>query len=188
MAFATLVMAAALAPTAAAAPVSIFGVPLGVGFELPQCVESFPIKPPMVCWTYRFGETAPDMRMLHFPIDPDLGFDIIAIVKDGTTAGITMETSGVSSQDYVLGQLTAKFGAPTRVSRVQVQNAMGARYMVVRAAWMLPHVHVKFDADGSDGGAHDGRIDAGWVSITTSEFDRSEDERVRKARSAQPKL
>lgn len=167
------------------APTMVFGVPLGETFTLPKCAEVNPITVSETCWTYEFDSDTPtDARMsrtLHFPTSPTLGADITAHVDDtGKVDFFTMETAGISDQDYVMGQLIAKFGKPTEFKRVPVQNRMGASYIVDRAVWDIPTCFVQFDADGSDGGAHEGKIDEGWISISTREYQKKSNESRKK--------
>ncbi|MGN6817083.1 MAG: hypothetical protein ACTHJR_00250 [Sphingomonas sp.] len=172
---ASLVVAAssAVSASAQAAPVTVFGVALGQEFAVPRCAQENPITVASTCWTYEFPTMASSdadsakFRELHFANPPVFGSEIDAYVENGVVQFFTMETSGVESQDFVLAQLTEKFGKPTKSDRVDVQNAFGTKFAVVRAEWDLPTCFVRFDADGSDGGEHAGHLDKGWVSITT---------------------
>lgn len=107
------------------------------------------------------------MRRMYFANDPPFGREITAFVEDGVLTGLTVETDGIRSQDYVMSQLVAKFGPPMKFEKVKVQNMMGATFVADRAVWALIDCVVKFDGDGSDGGEHDGKIDEGWISIET---------------------
>jgi len=184
------VATAAPTPPAPGGAIAIFGVDLGAPLTLPQCADPNPLKVDATCWTYEFPPiegipptaTQFEFRALHFPNGSALGSDITAMVPaSGEVKFITLATAGVSDQDYVLAQLTAKFGKPTQLQHVSVQNRMGAAYVVIRAVWDLPSCFVQFDADGSDGGAAEGSIDKGWVSITTRKTHDEDAARQRKA-------
>jgi hypothetical protein len=176
------ILAALWAFPAEAQPISVFGIPLGDNFALPQCADQYPIKVSATCWTYEFpsasGSPATDethnFRRLHFANPPALGAAINTYVENGVTQFFTMETDGISSQDYVMAQLTSKFGKPSKFEKVRVQNRMGASYEADRAEWSSSQFFVQFDADASDGGGHAGTLDKGWISITTQKRHQEE--------------
>jgi hypothetical protein len=163
-----------ISSTAFADPVTIFGIPLGEKFTLQRCAKSNPITVASNCWTYKFSPhlmpDSTDTRSLHFANEPALGHDITAFVHAGVMDIVTIETSGVDTQDYVMSQLTQKFGKPTHFEKVPVQNRMGAKFIVDRAEWNTSQLSARFDADGSDGGMHEGTIDKGWISIETQKY------------------
>jgi hypothetical protein len=153
----------------AADSVTIFGIHLGEPFIVPQCAESDPVTVASTCWTYEFPTESrdADMRSLHFANPPALGHDITAFVHDGMMDIVTIETAGIDTQDSVMSQLIEKFGKPVRFEKVPVQNRMGANFVVDRAEWSSPRYWVRFDADASDGGSHEGTLDKGWIQIET---------------------
>ena len=187
-------MPAAVSASPPDTPVTVFGVALGSAFDLPRCAEDDPISVTATCWTYEYPTLASSdadsakFRALHFASPPSFASDIRTYVDNGATQFFTMETDGVESQDFVLKQLTEKFGKPTKSERVDVQNGFGVQFAVVRAEWDLPTCFVRFDADGSDGGRHDGHIDRGWISVTTHERHLRDVEKQKQLLESQQKL
>lgn len=166
--------------TASAGTITVFGIPLGEPLSLPQCAQELPISVSATCWTYDAPTVDSSLRTLHFPNPPVWASEVSAIVDSGVVAFVTIQTGGVSNQDDVMAELRSKFGEPTKFQKIEAQNRMGARYIVDRAVWDSPQYFVRFDADGSDGGTHDGNIDEGWVSIATQSAHQRENERHEK--------
>lgn len=158
-------LAMAMANTAS---VMIFGIPLGENFNLPKCAESYPLHVLETCWTYKYLEIPSDeRRLLHFP-KLTWGHNITAYIENGILNSVSVQTLGVKTQDSDLKQLKDKFGAPTEFRVIREKNLYGASFSVYHARWNKPDVFVQFDADGSSD-ASNGKIDSGWVSITTSD-------------------
>jgi len=177
-----------ISSAAFADPVTIFGVPMGEAFDLPQCAEEHPITVAANCWTYEFDPglmpQSMNMRTLHFANPPALGHDITAFVDDGIVDIITIETASLDAQDSIMAQLKQKFGKPTHFAKVSAQNRMGAKFVADRAEWSTPQIFVRYDADASDGGMHEGTLDHGWIAIETQkkhiESEKAHDEYLKK--------
>jgi hypothetical protein len=67
-----------------------------------------------------------------------------AIVLDGALAGFHFQTNGAGSQDFMMEQLTEKYGKPTAVSHDRVQNLAGAAFDSITATWRGADVDVTF--------------------------------------------
>jgi hypothetical protein len=160
------------------AAVAVFGITLGVPSSLPECEKmpgiasapslDFGYKPvqAIVCHDApsRIPGEAWDSETIRFPLDAlpkgAAHGTVEAMLLDGKVAGLKFWTSGVESQDYVLGLLTDKFGKPDDVLRKPVQNMAGASFQDITAIWVKPEARVTFLGTV-------GRLDTGMVTIDT---------------------
>lgn len=78
----------------------------------------------------------------------------------GNLIGLHFLTPGAIAQQLVLEQFKEKYGAPTRVSSRQLQDAMGASYEAISAVWELPLLRISFDGIA-------GKVETGEVYIDT---------------------
>lgn len=76
--------------------------------------------------------------------EPALAYgSLSARLIDGNLEGISFATGGVKSSQYVISELTRKFGPATTDARTLVRN--GFALQTGQAAWILPDVVVHFD-------------------------------------------
>ncbi|MCM0083277.1 hypothetical protein L4X63_16955 [Geomonas sp. Red32] len=71
---------------------------------------------------------------------------LLVRVIDGKVANVQFGTTGIDSAQEVLGALTKKYGTPTGIDKITVQNRLGAHFDSFKARWDLEHIHVRFDA------------------------------------------
>lgn len=145
-------------PALAAEPITVFGITIGTQLNLPECATSviagrrvYNSTHPAICSeAARPDQNTADVSWsrVNFPGDQAPLIAkwpyVNAYIYRGVVEGIEFPTAGVSSQDVVLDQLTQKFGQPSSMRRVPVQNAMGATFQSYEAEWRLPTLRVTF--------------------------------------------
>ena len=107
--------------------------------------------------------------------------DIKATIVAGKIEAVIIRTSGLEDQAEVLDMLTVKYGKPTSVDRVDLQNAHGASYQSVDAKWEFDDLRVSFLGLA-------GRTDLGGVIIKSPRAIEWENAREAEAKAAAPKL
>lgn len=145
-------------PAWSSEPATIFGIALGSPLGLPECGTRTIAGRTVYNSTHqaicsedaRPDQTTPDVSWsrVNFPGDQAPLIAkwpyVNAYLYRGVVEGIEFPTAGISSQDVVLDQLTQKFGQPSSMRRVPVQNAMGAAFQSYEAEWRLPTLRVTF--------------------------------------------
>lgn len=91
---------------------------------------------------------------------PGMKSAVTLAVAQGKIKSVSLETTGVGSQDEWLKRLTSYYGKPSSLNRVPLQNAFGLTVYAIQAAW-----------DFKSGGAVqfkgvDGQLDAGYILAT----------------------
>ncbi|WP_157071685.1 hypothetical protein [Steroidobacter denitrificans] len=66
------------------------------------------------------------------------GYSFTAILKGGNLISVFTRTDGIGSQTQDLALLDQKFGTPTRLERLSLQNGAGAKFEGLIAEWELP--------------------------------------------------
>jgi hypothetical protein len=146
------------APAWGSEPATIFGIALGSPLGLPECGTRiiagrtvYESTHQTICSeTARPDQTAADVSWsrINFPGDQAPLIAkwpyVNAYLYRGVVEGVEFPTAGISSQDVVLEQLRQKFGQPTSLRNVTVQNAMGAAFQSYDAEWQLPTLRVTF--------------------------------------------
>lgn len=153
-----------IADVAVSVPV-VLGIAIGQPFGAPDCASDLIGRPPVMCADTRPGLRSPDRIWFKVPLTASTLFLHAGSVglRDGVVDEITILTNGVSVQDAALSALTDKFGAPTAITRVPVQNRFGAVYQAIEAEWRLPGYRVTFDAVKAD-------LDSGQINIGSDEY------------------
>jgi hypothetical protein len=155
--FATILLAITLSGIAAAQDMSVFGIPLGQAFALPECEKSEPPssangyryaprpKPRKACFISLAELNIHDRVAIDFPENErpsvTIGggwFGIEATLIEGNVEGIKFGTFGIRNAPSVLEALTTKYGKPTDLITSKVQNGFGASFDVSTAFWVLP--------------------------------------------------
>lgn len=126
---------------AAAEPLSLLGIELGNAPQFKQC-DGDRVLP---CINYH-GKTVANARnaIIRIKSAPAFfkyqregyGAPIDATVVNGKIESMSLFTTGLKSQVDVLGQLTAKFGNPSRINQDEVHNAFGAKFDSISASWL----------------------------------------------------
>lgn len=146
------------APALAAEPIAVFGITIGSPLTLPECGTRIIAGRTVYNSTHqavcseaaRPDQTTADVSWsrVNFPADQAPLIAkwpyVNAYIYRGVVEGIEFPTAGISSQDVVLDQLRQKFGQPTSLRSVTVQNAMGATFQSHEAEWRLPALRVTF--------------------------------------------
>jgi hypothetical protein len=73
-------------------------------------------------------------------------FFAMAKIMNGTLEGVSFNTRGIQSQQSDMQALSDKFGKPTSADQPSLQNAFGAKYQSVRAAWDFGEIVVSYDS------------------------------------------
>lgn len=141
--------------------VSLYGIALGRPLNLPVCSAEYA---DVMC----FGRTQTPVGA-NATLGPALfpagvmphvlrTREVDLLVIDGAVHAITLHTTGMAGQAEALKLLTEKFGKPRSLTTKQQQNAFGATFNVIEAAWRIGPAQV--DLIGADGKADEGRITA----------------------------
>jgi len=176
-----------LTPTLIGGDNSVFGLPLGSPFVLPECEKkivgstAFYGPPKVVCFERitNKNDTKPiinDSVLIIFPISdkPSLisGTAVVGLVIDGNLEGIGFNTLGYSNQDLVLLKLKEKYGSPTSLVPKKVQNNFGATFDTFDAVWTLPELHILFQSVASS-------LSSGLVNIDTIKGRANRDAKIK---------
>lgn len=163
----------ALSLAAHATDMSVFGVELGKPITLPECpykqlsdgMKLYDVMPKLTC----VHDPHPLQGYGQPPRELSFGRDEVpAIVKNwtafllqdenGNVIGFHFLTRGIETQDAVLAQLKAKYGAPSKIEPRSIRTAVGGPFDTFDAQWTLPDLVVEFQATN-------GRIDRGDVTV-----------------------
>lgn len=166
-------IAQALLSHAYADETTVFGIPLGQDFSLPECKKKsygYSIGTDQICFERISGkekETGPiitESVMVRFPITeaPAIvkGNVLLARVIDGKLEGLAFDTMGIRNADIVLAKLKEKFGEPKVVLPGTVKNRLGASFETYDVAWSVQNIVVLFKSVT-------GSLDSGLVHIDT---------------------
>lgn len=192
-----LLLAFAPQPSSATEPFSVFGIPFGAPFEVPECPwrESRNyLSPDRTAKQREYTQTSysgtdgpcfvQSLRNIGSPIPEGDNVSVLFPLKDspsmskrghltlrivgGKTDHMTFETRGITAQELDLESLQAKFGTPDTLNRPKAQNRMGATFETVEAVWSLAgDISVTY-LSATD------RIDEGVVVITTPDGTQAE--------------
>jgi hypothetical protein len=155
---------------------SVFGFTIGKPVSLPECSRQV-IGKSVFYYGFTnftcFGSSNPkiepssissDIYSIYFPVQdkPNLvsGTSIVMVILDGVLEGISFNTAGISTQDVTLTALKGKFGVPTEIKPLKVQNKLGASFDTFFASWALPGLIVQFSPTT-------GVLDSGLVEVQT---------------------
>jgi hypothetical protein len=138
-------------------PESVFGLILGEPLALPDCESSVvagvkfyePVaKATCVEEAKPLAGYGQPVRRVNFnpkQAPPYMKhWRVFPLETDGKLIGVHFLTPGVSAQEVVFDALKAKYGKPSSVQRIAVQNGFGAVFESLEAEWLLPSVQVKF--------------------------------------------
>lgn len=140
--------------------VSIYGFEFGRPIALPECEpdatlsrisgkKTYPVFSKFDCQkeAAQGGDPAPTVEINwgtnNWPLGVKWGRALATLV-DGNLAGFHFSTTGANSQEFVMSELTKKFGQPTSVTRQPVQNLAGASFNAINAVWSGGPVTVTF--------------------------------------------
>jgi len=154
-------------PVATTAQMTVFGLALGQLYTVPACDKRARDTFDKVC-VYDQRDSKDGYRSINFPCCKDIPRLLYnhhnpqALILDGKLEGIEFETSGVTDQDVVMGELKQKYGKPAFVQRSAVANQMGGQFEVTDAVWIFSDLTVTFYAVVN-------RTDEGAVTIYTNQ-------------------
>lgn len=160
--------AAKISPVSRVMPSEFLGVSFGSKFDIQECASfDFPQGVSSVydlrsesntfpCWLAsspesEYGRPEGDT----FEVDIIVGNspagvgNIRLLVITGHIEGITYTTNGIESQDDILQALNEKLGPPTETGMLEKQNAMGAKFNGLSAAWTFTNGRANFVGIGS---------------------------------------
>lgn len=153
--------------------ITIFGIPLGQDFSLPECAKAsygYDIGTNQTCFERLFArekQTGPivtETVKIRFPIakSPAIvnGGELIGRVIDGKLEGVGFNTMGIRNADIVLARLKEKYGEPEVFLPHVVKNRLGASFDVFDAAWSGQNIEVLFQSVS-------GSLDSGLVNVDT---------------------
>ena len=154
---------------------SFFGIEIGQPFVLRDCIREDlemgknvmqglctrrkdATRHPWGAVTYTistpFGMTTPPWGWKAY------GFSVTE--WDGKVVQISVATFGYDWQDAAARDLSARFGTPSSVKKVPLQNMFGARITGIRATWKKQGYEVVF-------AGVNGEMDSGLITISASE-------------------
>jgi len=84
----------------------------------------------------------------------------LAKIIDGNLEGVSFNTLGIVAQDRDLQLLSDKFGKPTQVNKLSMQNGYGAQFQSLSANWDLGDVLISYESAKN-------AIDSGLVIVDT---------------------
>lgn len=149
---------------------TVFGLPLGQPFTVPECPKDVGEFAALCAQSY--DQAAGGGIFLNFPTQatPAVMSSSVAVVtvKGGNLVGVEFNTLGVTNQDFVLVELSKKYGKPTAMTKSTIQNISGAEFTRLHATWSLPDSYVDFDSAPLT-------IDLGLVTIVTPAEKRAKD-------------
>lgn len=124
--------------------------------SIDQCVEDAKIKThePTESALVRLGKDSSPLFMKGL---------FRAYLKDGVFVGASFSTFGIHTQNSTFDALKEKYGKPTKLTKIKMQNSAGATFDVIFAEWKNKTVHVSFKGV-------DEQIDLGSVDISTPEL------------------
>lgn len=166
------VMAAAAA--ANAAPISVFGITIGEPLSIPMCA----VKPlgdgelakyksnarpsAGACWGHqqeaKIGTPIADGTVsILFNFDetmpPMLWNRMEAQVLGGKVQYLTFNTQGLKTQSVDAATLIGKFGKPSKMDTLELQNGFGAKFEALKVEWRVnPSVTASFAGWSEDRG------------------------------------
>jgi hypothetical protein len=166
LAFILLGCAATLAQEVKTVDRTAFGFTLGERLSVPDCAtekigQRAYIRQPVaeICVNVQSASAKGRTVMIYFPwrSKPGLisGDAISGIMVAGKLEGIGFNTGGLSDQEKVLSQLTAKYGEPS------AQKSAAGRFNALAAEWNLDGVTVTFLGAAAS-------TESGLVTIDTS--------------------
>jgi hypothetical protein len=155
---------------------TVFGIPLGQRFALPECrkekfLKSVTYLPARtICFQRGYGKESQSGPVLEgdisieFPImELPLGVtggSLGGTIIDGSLEGVIVGTSGLSYQYIMLEKLKGKYGEPSLFLPRRVQNRLGAEFDTFTANWIFDNLIITFNGV-------DGSLDHGLVTIGT---------------------
>lgn len=169
-----------VAPTRAA-DYSVFGIDLGQKITMPDCGAGAAIFDEKTMCVIRKGdmwrfttslqnlekELGTEEISIYFPNNlapPYLsGIDLGVEMIDGVVESIAFSTAGESVQNDVLAALTKKYGNPTSIRNIPLQNAFGAKIIAIQASWHKSGLFVEFNGAA-------GSVDHGRVEVSTERY------------------
>jgi hypothetical protein len=154
----------------------VFGFELGRPLVLPECkyeplypgskTKRYDIVQPVTCskedLTNYAGWPVRRVQFTSAETSSIAPYGFTTLEKDGLLLGMEFGTRGIELQNYILRQLTEKFGKPTSLSTESVGNKFGARFEAVTAIWSGGAIDVSYFAAA-------GRLDEGHVIISLPE-------------------
>lgn len=154
----------------AAQKVELYGLTVGEPFTVPPCspngsYESFEAATAFTCfWTEKpdLADKPEGELLIKFatPAAFTTTGSVGVVVLNGVLTSIEVQTTGTDSGEQVLSLLTGKLGKPNATHRSPVQNAYGAKFPRISAAWKLGTITVEFDSAPE-------RIDEGEITAST---------------------
>lgn len=174
-----------------AAAITVFGLALGQPIVIPECSKNevsggYSAVQTKTCQeNYRTHDK--NLFTDNYIIFPEQNAPTIgsltfgAAIEGGVLEGLHIDTLGVSDQDYVLEQLTQKFGKPSSLVRAAGETASGVKFPTLQATWTNSSVVVEYGS-----GVYS--MDRGSVRITTPELKRRLDAQDAAEKSSQTPL
>lgn len=163
-------------------PASVFGLPLGQNFEVPECsIESigshkfYASSPTTICFEHRgyvehpetFGSPAnSEIVDLEFPIadSPNFAGSFSALIVSGALEAVFIATPGHDYQRKNLQLLKAKYGNPATLNVTRESNSFNAKFENIHATWNRGSFVVRFEGMV-------GSTDFGSISFSTPKAD-----------------
>jgi hypothetical protein len=157
---ASVALSAASPPAPAPAPTTVFGMELGKPLAIPMCKRKMMPGGYLSKYTYEDdpAETCyePDIQLsdapwrrgsVDFPLSRTPSFLALntgfTLIVDGKLEGLQFSTLGHANTNAIIGELTAKFGRPSSVSRT-TSTISGIAVPAIEAEWRLPTLHVSY--------------------------------------------
>ncbi len=177
---------------AQSSPPTLFGIAVAQPLGISECAPeeeptkwhaqpsilqspSFPYREPVggPCYERLAAKAATNAPLMdevvfvHFPaatrLQVAIDNTINVLVSDGRVEWIRFATGGLSTQEDDVAALQQKFGPPTKLNHVGVQNGFGAQYQSIQATWQITS-DISADLDSAGGGT----TERGLATLATS--------------------